>query len=258
MPPQNCEGLVRLGVLALSLAGLLALVGLYSSLKLGSGGILASGDNQAIVGSGYFVSQLVGNGVALTLLIFGVVALYVYLASSGEKALALGAVVLSIFGIALTLTGVGIYAYTVPALSRSYLNGQEESIRILDSIFAGPFGTILTLIFLLYSAGFILFGVAIWRSGVLPRWAGVLVAAHAPLISGPFSVVGSVLGALLAVVGGGWIALGIFRSPPARMGAEAEPRVRQARFREVHPGSTEIPRIRFPCSSAGRSRARNR
>jgi hypothetical protein len=64
---------------------------------------------------------------------------------------------------------------------------------------------------LLYSAGFVLFAVAIWRSGVLPGWAGVLMAAHAPLISGPFSVVGSVAGALLALVGGGWIALGALR-----------------------------------------------
>ena len=79
---------------------------------------------------------------------------------------------------------------------------------------------------LLYSAGFILFGVAIWRSGALPKWAGVLIAAHAPLISGPFSIVGSVVGILLAVVGGGWIALGVLRNPPARMEAGAAPRVR--------------------------------
>ena len=71
----------------------------------------------------------------------------------------------------------------MPALSQSYLNNKPESIRILDYIFAGPFGTIQTLVFLLYSAGFILFGVAIWRSGVLSRWAGVLLAIHAPLPS---------------------------------------------------------------------------
>jgi hypothetical protein len=226
MPPRNDDGLIRLGVLALPLAGLLALAGLYSTFKLGSGGILASGDNRAIVSTGYFVSQLVGNALALTLLIFGVVGLFAYLASSGQRALALGAMVLSICGISLTLTGLGVFAYAIPALSQSYLGGKPESIRILDYIFAGPLGTILTLIFLLYSAGFILFGVAIWRSGTLPKWAGVLIAVHAPLITGPFSIVGSVVGALLAIAGGGWIALGVLRSSPARMEAGAEPRVR--------------------------------
>ena len=187
---------------------------------------MASGDNQAIISAGYFVSQLLGNGLGLTLLIFGVMALFAYLANSGERALALVAMVLSIVGIALTLSGLGVVAYAIPALSRSYLNGKPESIRILDDIFAGPLGTILTLAFLLYSAGFILFGIAIWRSGTLPRWAGVLVAVHAPLISGPFSVVGSVVGSVLAVVGGGWIALSVLRGTPTRMGAEAEPRLR--------------------------------
>jgi hypothetical protein len=228
MAPRNSDGLIRLGVLALPLAGLLALVGLYSSFQLGTGGILATGDNQAIVSSGYFVSDLVGNGLALTLLIFGVVALYAYLANTSVRALALGAMVLSIFGIALQLTQLGVFAYTIPALSRSFLNGHQESIRILDYIFAGPFRIIVTLALLLYLAGFILWGVAIWRSGVLPKWAGVLVALHAPLlIFGPFSLVGPVVGALLALVGGGWIALSVVRSsPPAQTQAEAEPRVR--------------------------------
>jgi hypothetical protein len=225
-PVRNTDGLIRLGVLALPLAGLLALVGLYSSLKLGPGGILASGDNRAIISTGYFLSQLVGNGLALTLLIFGVIALFAYLLNSSGQALPLVAMVLSIVRIALTLSGLGIYAYTVPALSQSYLDGRVESIRILEYIFAGPFGTIQTLIFLFYSAGFILFGVAIWRSTRLSRWAGVLVAAHAVLISGPFSVVGSVLGSLLALVGGVWIAISVLQSPPAGMEAQAEPRVR--------------------------------
>jgi hypothetical protein len=228
MAPRNSEGVIRLGVLALPLAGLLAVVGLYGSFQLGTGGILATGDNQAIVSSGYFVSELVGNGLALTLLIFGVMALYAYLANSNVRALALGAMVLSIFGIALQLIELGVFAFTIPALSRSFLNGNPESIRISDYIFSGPFSIIAPLALLLYVAGFILWGVAIWRSEVLPRWAGVLVAVHAPLLTlGPFALVGPVVGALLALVGGGWIALSVLRrSPPAQMQAEAEPRVR--------------------------------
>jgi len=79
---------------------------------------------------------------------------------------------------------------------------------------------------LAYSAGLILFGVAIWRSGVLPRWAGVLVAIHAPLISGLCSVGLSLVGVVLGLVGDGWIALSVTRNPNARMQTEAEPRVK--------------------------------
>ena len=59
----------------------------------------------------------------------------------------------------------------------------------------------------------------------LPGWAGVLMAAHAPLISGPFSAVGSVAGALVAIVGGVWISLGALRGIPGHDGAQM-PRAR--------------------------------
>ena len=154
--------------------------------------------------------------LALTVPIFGVVALYAYLAEGAQRTLALGAMTSSIVGISLMLSRLGVFAYAVPALSRPFLEGNPESIRILDSIFAGPLGAVEIASVLLYSAGFVLFAIAIWRSGALPGWAGVLMAAQAPLISGPFSVVGSVAGALLALVGGGWIALGALRSTPGQ------------------------------------------
>ena len=119
----------------------------------------------------------------------------------------------SIVGIALMLSRLGVFAYAVPALSRSFLDGNPESIRIVDSIFAGPLETVESVSILLYSAGFVLFGIAIWRSSVLPGWTGVLVAVHAPLVFGPFTLVGSVTGALLALAGGGWIALSVLRNP---------------------------------------------
>jgi Domain of unknown function (DUF4386) len=188
---------------------------------------LASGNNRAIVSTGYFLSVFLGNVLALTVLIFGVVvALYAYFANSRQKALALGAMISSIVGIALILSRLGVLAYTIPTLSRSFLNGNPESIRISDAIFAGPLGMVETISLLFYSVGFVLFGVATWRSEVLPRWAGVLIAVHAPLVAGPFSVVGSVVGSLLAVVGGGWIALSVLRNPSAQDGPQAAPRVR--------------------------------
>ena len=235
-PQHSRDGLVRLGVLALPLAGLLSfLVGLFNPIWLFEPFVFASEEPQVAAAefltSGFFVSQLVGTILALTLFIFGVVSLFAYLANRSGRALALAAMVLSIVGIALGLSGSGVAAYAGPALGKAYLGGQEETaITVIASIIDGPWGTMSTLFFLLYSAGFILFGVGIWRSGVLPRWAGVLVAVHAPLISGPpalFGQVGSEVGSVLVVVGGGWIALSVLRSPSsAPREAEAEPRVR--------------------------------
>ena len=58
------------------------------------------------------MSVFLGNVLALTVLIFGVMALYACLANTGERALTLGAMVLSIVGIALILTRLGVIAYT--------------------------------------------------------------------------------------------------------------------------------------------------
>jgi len=69
--------------------------------------------------------------LALADLMFGVVALYAYLADGAQRTLALGAM-------ASMLSRLGVFAYAVPALSRSFLDGNQECIRILGRIFAGP------------------------------------------------------------------------------------------------------------------------
>ena len=61
-----------------------------------------------VLTSGYFLSQLVGTILALTLLIFGVVSLFAYLANRSGMALALAAMVLSIVG--------SLWPYQAPVL----------------------------------------------------------------------------------------------------------------------------------------------
>ncbi len=82
-----------------------------------------------------------------------------------------------------------------------------------------------------------LLGVAIWRSGTLPRWAGALWAAGAVLMlllglviaifftgSTPVTVL---VGAVLLVISGGWMAWSVLREPSASaVGVQAQPRVR--------------------------------
>ena len=50
----------------------------------------------------------------------------------------------------------------------------------------------------------------------------MFVAVHAPQLSGPFTVVGSAVGALLALADGGWMALSTLRGPSQQ---EAPPRL---------------------------------
>jgi drug/metabolite transporter (DMT)-like permease len=93
------------------------------------------------------------------------------------------------------------------------------------------------LIVLLIFAGNVLLGVAVWRSGTLPRWAGALWAAAAVLMYpmglvyegtiGPASTPPTVVvGAALMVAGGGWMALSAMRRPSARpSGLRSQPGV---------------------------------
>jgi hypothetical protein len=91
-------------------------------------------------------------------------------------------------------------------------------------------------VILLGFVGNILVGLAVWRSGTLPKWAGALWAgAHVLMYlslmygqtigpaSTPFTVP---LGAVVVVISGAWMALSALRRPSAEAAAvQAQPRV---------------------------------
>jgi hypothetical protein len=94
------------------------------------------------------------------------------------------------------------------------------------------------LVIVLAFVGNVLLGAAVWRSGTLPRWAGALWAAgavfmyplgivYAVAILGVQSTPSTVLvGALLLVVSGAWMALSVLRRPSAgTVGVGARPSV---------------------------------
>jgi len=181
---------------------------------------------QAAGSTAYFVSQFVGNVLGLTLLIFGVIALTAYLANTRVRALALAAMVLSIASIGLVLSGLGVTTYALPEISRAYLSGQQEALVIVEAIYQGLVRELFVPVVLLYTAGFILFGLAIWRCGVLPKPAAISLGLHAPLVEGFFRAQlnwVSVVGALLFILGSKVIAYSVFRKPSAEEAqAEAE------------------------------------
>ncbi len=184
----------------------------------------------------YVLGHVLGSIFGLIFAIFGVFALGAYLATSRAGRMGLIAMVMTVFGNALFLPLQGISTFAAPKEGQAYLAGIEQYAK-LPSIFADTmFGLTGLLFFLLAFVGSILLGVAVWRSGTLPRWAGALWAAGNVLMYlslvygstiGPASTPVTVpLGAVMIVISGAWMAWTALRRPSAQaVGVGAQPRV---------------------------------
>lgn len=207
--------LVRAGILALPVSGLLGLVALISRYGTPNARVDPGAAARAASSFSFFVTQFVGNILGLTLLIFGILALTVFLANTRSRNLALAAMILSILGVAPILSALGVTTYALPVLGEAYLGGQQDILPVINDIFNNPMRIIFNIVFLCYASGFVLFGVAIWRSGVLRRGAAISLGLHAPLVSSfikPQPTIGVVLGAALFILGGVLISLDVFKA----------------------------------------------
>jgi hypothetical protein len=216
---------VRLGLLTLPLAGLLvtwAAIASSAFFDFSDAGIDPQEVATAYASLGYFLSQFVGYILGLTFLTIGVFALTVYLSDIRGERWTLVAMLLSILGIGMLLSHYGLRTYAVPVLGGAYLDGAQNAVELANTLFGNPTRSVFYAAFLLYSAGFILFGFAVWGAGTLPKWAGVLLAIHAPILSGPLPDLFSIVGALLLLIGGGWVAFDVLQRPPAGVRVRAE------------------------------------
>jgi hypothetical protein len=186
----------------------------------------------------YVLKHLFGSILGLVFALFGTFALGAYLTRSRAGRLGLVAMVITVFGYALFLTIGGVATFAAPGEGQAYVAGDYEFAEIAASGFAVTVQTAtLLLSTVLLLVGNVLLGVAVWRSGTLPRWAGALWAAGAVLMlllgqviaifytgSTPVTVL---VGALLLVISGAWMAWSVLREPSAgTVGAQAQPRVR--------------------------------
>jgi hypothetical protein len=169
--------------------------------------------------------------------IFGTFALGAFLARSRAGRLGLVAMVVTVLGSTLFLTWGGVTAFAAPEEGQAVLAGLEE-YEALPTIFANTMqlATMVVSILLLF-VGNVLLGVAVWRSGTLPKWAGALWGA-APVLMYVFGMVYAMTigaastpptvpaGAVLLVIGGSWMARSVLRRPSTEtMGVGAQPRV---------------------------------
>jgi hypothetical protein len=169
--------------------------------------------------------------------IFGTFALGAFLARSRAGRLGLVAMVVTVLGSTLFLTWGGVTAFAAPEEGQAVLAGLEE-YEALPTIFANTMqlATMVVSILLLF-VGNVLLGLAVWRSGTLPKWAGALWGA-APVLMYVFGMVYAMTigaastpptvpaGAVLLVIGGSWMARSVLRRPSTEtMGVGAQPRV---------------------------------
>jgi hypothetical protein len=204
-------GWIRVGLFALPLYGLLLVYSTWSPQP--DQVIDPEGWARFVSSTSYLVGHIIGNVLGTALVIFGTFALGAFLATSRAPRLALWGMVLSITGYTLFTVPSVISTFATPAIGAAYLAGNREVMTLEFS----PILTVLIVLALLLAViGNGLLSVAIWRSGSLPRWAGVIWAA-ATLI---FYVLGAALGmaatgaslptqpigAALMAIAGGWIA----------------------------------------------------
>jgi hypothetical protein len=110
-------------------------------------------------------------------LIFGIFALGAYLTRSSVGGMGLVAMVITVLGNALFLPLQGVYTFSAREEGQAVLAGLEE-FEELPPIFANTvFGLTGLLDIVLLLVGNVLLGVAVWRSGILPKWAGAIWAA---------------------------------------------------------------------------------
>jgi hypothetical protein len=175
----------------------------------------------------YVLTHVFGTGLGLLLVIFGAFALGTWLSASRSGRLGLAAMVLTIAGSGLFLLLTGVSAFTVPWEGQAYLAGIQGLSELPPSFADRLFGILFLVAILLPFIGHVLLGVAVWRSGVLPKWSGalwiaaqvlmyVLGLAYAVAVGVQSTPPTVPIGALLAVAGGAWMALSVLRQADRR------------------------------------------
>ena len=168
--------------------------------------------------------------------IFGVFALGAYLATSRAGGMGLVAMVITVLGSALLLVVLGVSTFASPEEGQAILAGMN--IDELPDTFAATVQALTGLGYILLGfVGNILLGVAVWRSGTLPRWAGALWAGahvlmylsqvYAATIGPPSTPPTVPLGAAVVVISGAWMAWSVLRRSSVRtaVGIQAQPRM---------------------------------
>lgn len=204
------------GLLTLPISGILALAALMIRGPIGS----PLDDIAAwsrFTSTGVYLGAQIAMIAAYVLPFYGLCSIYIYLAKDDrvERTAFIG-MLTSLMGTALALPASGIFTFVAPVVGRSFLQDQINiSQAFIDSI-TGPGLVVGIVSAILYTAGPIYLGLAVWRSNNLPKWAGVCFALHGVLLSFGFSFFPAlILGWALFTISGAWITWSVIKPKAA-------------------------------------------
>ena len=207
---------IRLGLIALALSGLLFVLGIVLR------GEIDMADPESFIraaSSAAYVPAWTIILVGVVLNLYGTFALYRYLTYQGESMIAFLGFVLRIAGIALIIGLFTFFAVSVPAIAELYQQGNQEVIAVVEANFTSGLGLVLLAVGGSASIiGLILFAIAIWRHGRLPKWTGVAFVLSFPMLAFPVTFATELLGAVLLLISAGVIAWKVWQESMAGPG----------------------------------------
>ena len=203
----------RLGALCLAIAG--AMFVLYPAIRPWTDESTMDGATTAMASNAWVASHLFAI-IGFILVPLGLLALWGVLRSSKVEPVALAAVVLSWIGAGLTLPYYGAEDFGLHAVAVKAAAGESiDLLGIVDDFRYHPAAaTIFGAGLLTLAVGAILAAVAVWRSGVLPKYSGVPFGVGFALFIPQFFTPPAVRIAHGVLVGIGcvWLALVLWRA----------------------------------------------
>ena len=168
-------GRIRLGAVSLAVSALL-LAAFPLVRPFGDKSSNPATVAETFASASWVVSHILG-ALGFILLPIGLFGLYAYLRDSPVDRLTFRGLILSWLGIGLFLPIFGSEAFALRAIGNEAIRRNNTDLLILaHSIRMGPqFAFVLSGILLL-AIGAILIGIAVWKSGTLPKWGGVVLA----------------------------------------------------------------------------------
>jgi hypothetical protein len=206
---------MRLGAVSLVVAGILFV--LYPAIRPFSDETSLSGAT-AFASPEWLLAHIMGM-LGFTLIGLGMLGLYFALRETRVERLTFGSLVVGWLGISLTLPYYGGEAFGLHAIGQEALRQHSAAlVSLADVVRGGPQEVMFGVGLLLLGASAVMVAIAIWWSGVLPRWSGVpfalAFALYIPQFFGNQPI--RVAHGLLVAIGCLWIAIGMWRRSSAR------------------------------------------